>query len=64
MARKKEQIEGNIKATMHSMKVYEESPYKDKKRDQQQRKDFQDSLQELKSELKDVNQHKWKGEIK
>lgn len=64
MSRKKEQIEGNIKATMHSIKVYEESPYKDKERDKQTRKDLQDSLKELKQELKDVNQHKWKGEMK
>ena len=64
MSRKKEQIEGNIKATMHSIKVYEESPYQDKERDKQTRKDLQDSLKELKQELKDVNQHKWKGEMK
>ena len=61
MATKKEILAARIAAGEQTLKVYNESPYKNKEMDTKTRKDISDTLQENKKELEDVNKHKWKG---
>jgi hypothetical protein len=58
----KQILEERIKRSERDLKVYNESPYKNKEMDQKTRRDLSQTLQENKKELEDINKkNKWKG---